>query len=519
MTSQAVMKRYIQALAKKNQSNSELQKISTAISNFKKLTKEQQAKVNNAVQTAYEKLQAKGVSVKKVVTKATPSPKPTPSTNVGLKAVLAELKKKLGAEKFKDATTGTDILKDIQIPALKKGKRIVRKKGKTTNQYGTFKNKVGRPYWENRANRYDANQPSQTRKYKLADGGQTNESVEIGGFKRNIMGTLSFDLKLKKMRKSQEFIVYPAQEKSDSILIQSSTRIGKIEMTSGEGFMSQSHANGAYGYHLQADKKDKFQLSEEQLSKLKEELAKTAGKKVGSSVVFSDNSFADKFAKGGEIGMNKSLSDSEKKMLKAQLSIIQRKFDYNEDNNNHSENVVLLADAFGNASEKREAKRILELHEKEGSLSSANGLKRRELSFKLFEKWDKAREEAGILAKGGEVERGSAHIYISKVNGNYEVYHGDNVTLRKNAKPLYTRENAPEGTWDKIWAVLFDKKYADGGEARRLTQAEKEEAEREIREAWEGKNIDDYVMYSDRYKKGGKTGQSGRAKRITRKGR
>ena len=83
----------------------------------------------------------------------------------------------MGAEKFKDATTGTDILKDIQIPALKKGKRIVRKKGYTSNFYGTFKNKVGSTYYENRANRYDANQPSQTRKYKLAKGGEIGNKV------------------------------------------------------------------------------------------------------------------------------------------------------------------------------------------------------------------------------------------------------------------------------------------------------------------------------------------------------
>jgi len=313
---------------------------------------------------------------------------------------LADFKKRIGKINFLRATTytkqgkvvSTDIKKDKVIPALPSGKRYP-KRGKTTNGEGTFKNNTKKPYWENRANRMDVNQPSKqakikladggnidknirfdvdfyddnnTRKetsvelilrgssldnvikdaikkayelkknyiefynrnsflgsinlaissdfregrdyregkIKLADGGQTNESVEIGGFNRNIMGTLSFDLKLKKMRKPQEFIVYPAQEKSDTILIQSDTRFGLIEMKIGEGLMSQSHANGAYGYHLQADKKDKFKLSDEQLSKLKEELAKTAGKKVGSSVVFSDNSYADKFAKGGEVGGN-----------------------------------------------------------------------------------------------------------------------------------------------------------------------------------------------------------------------
>lgn len=288
MSSQAVMKRQILALAKREPSNEELQKIKQSLAVFKKLTKEEQEKINEMVTNAHAKLDSEGKFAKGGKTKTQ-----------SLKTALTEFKNKIGVKKFKRATTGTDIKKDIGRPALKVGKRIVRKKGKTTNLYGTFKNQVGTTYYEGRPNRSDVNQPSEKRKIKLADGGQTNESIEIGGFKRNIMGTLSFDLKLKKMRKSQDFIVYPAQEKSDYILIQSSTRFGKIEMTSGEGLMSQSHANGAYAYHFQADKKDKFQLSEEQLSQLKEELAKTAGKKVGSSVIFSDNSYADKFAKGG----------------------------------------------------------------------------------------------------------------------------------------------------------------------------------------------------------------------------
>jgi hypothetical protein len=114
------------------------------------------------------------------------------------------------------------------------------------------------------------------------------------------MGTLSFDMKLPNMRKAQDFIVYPASEKTDFIMIQSSTRFGKINMTTGMGLMSQSHANGAYAVHMHIDKLVKFQLTDSQLEKLKEELAKTAGSAVGRSVVISDNSYADKFAEGGE---------------------------------------------------------------------------------------------------------------------------------------------------------------------------------------------------------------------------
>jgi hypothetical protein len=136
---------------------------------------------------------------------------------------------------------------------------------------------------------------------KFAKGGETNKTaVDIGGFKINIMGTLSFNLKLPNMRKAQDFTVYPASEKSEIIMIQSDTRIGKVNMSDGKLYMSKSHINGAYAIHLSTDTLDTFTLTAEQLETLKSELAKTAGSKVGKSVVYSDNSYADKFAKGGE---------------------------------------------------------------------------------------------------------------------------------------------------------------------------------------------------------------------------
>lgn len=67
-------------------------------------------------------------------------------------------------------------------------------------------------------------------------------------------------------------------------------------------------------------------------------------------------------------------------------------------------------------------------------------------------------------AKGGEIERGSAHMYITMSNGNYKVYHGNDVKLRANAHPLHTFTNASEGTYDKIWEILRGKQFAKGGE-------------------------------------------------------
>jgi len=242
MSSQAVMKRQILALAKREPSNEELQKIKQSLAVYKKLTNEEQSKINEMVKDAHAKLESEGKfakggevinlnyeevdfptenqterSAKKWLNElikergrkeaerivrynltgknklyqynnvydtwlasATNNPKfakgGTTKTQ-SLKTALTDLKNKVGVKKFKRATTGTDIKKDIAIPALKGGKRIVRTKGKTTNQYGTFKNQVGTTYYESRANRSDVNQPSEKRKIKLADGGSIGNKV------------------------------------------------------------------------------------------------------------------------------------------------------------------------------------------------------------------------------------------------------------------------------------------------------------------------------------------------------
>jgi hypothetical protein len=88
-----------------------------------------------------------------------------------IQAVLQDFKSKVGKLAYSRATKGTDIKRDMERPALKEGKRKVTTQGYTTNKYGTFKNKVGSVYYENRANRIDINQPSKKRYPKLADGG------------------------------------------------------------------------------------------------------------------------------------------------------------------------------------------------------------------------------------------------------------------------------------------------------------------------------------------------------------
>jgi hypothetical protein len=86
-------------------------------------------------------------------------------------------------------------------------------------------------------------------------------------------------------------------------------------------------------------------------------------------------------------------------MLDKDFTAIEKEYKENEDNNAHSENVVLLAENFGTEEEKAEAKEILEKHNEEGSLSSQLRNRRSVLEEKL---WDKYQALKKIYANGGQ---------------------------------------------------------------------------------------------------------------------
>jgi hypothetical protein len=138
----------------------------------------------------------------------------------------------------------------------------------------------------------------------MADGGMMDEvNTELSTIRRNIMGTTSMVMKIKGMKKPQDFIVYPisADQAGKPITIQSDTRFGFLDLSSGRGLMSQSHPNGAYSYHFTADKKVPFKLSETDLQRIKEHISGTAGSSVGNMGISSDNSGASMMASGGEV--------------------------------------------------------------------------------------------------------------------------------------------------------------------------------------------------------------------------
>jgi len=115
---------------------------------------------------------------------------------------------------------------------------------------------------------------------------------------RNIMGTISFTHKFPKMRKEQEFIVYPISKDTgtETMYIQSSTRFGEMDIKSGSGFISDSHANGANSIRLMLDKARgkavPFTMDTNDLETLLNAVRETAGALVGRSLVLSDNSEA-----------------------------------------------------------------------------------------------------------------------------------------------------------------------------------------------------------------------------------
>ena len=123
----------------------------------------------------------------------------------------------------------------------------------------------------------------------------------ITKFHRNMMGTTSFDMQVKGMRKPQDFIVYPLHEGTNTkvISIQSEHRWGYIDVTTGKGTLSKNYNQYANSMKYAIDKVKgeltEFQLNELDLQALKMQIFVSANKKAGedeNGIVFSDNSGA-----------------------------------------------------------------------------------------------------------------------------------------------------------------------------------------------------------------------------------
>lgn len=124
------------------------------------------------------------------------------------------------------------------------------------------------------------------------------KKAEISNITENIMGTTSFDMKLEGWRKTQDFIVYPkSRDDTDKeIQIQSSKRIGTLNLETGEGKMSANHPSGAYFAHLTIDKVlgklEQFKLTDLDTQTIRMKVFTTAGPSVGTRRIVTDNSGA-----------------------------------------------------------------------------------------------------------------------------------------------------------------------------------------------------------------------------------
>ena len=118
----------------------------------------------------------------------------------------------------------------------------------------------------------------------------------LSNCRKNTMGTLSFDGQFPGMNKPQDFIVYPMQESSQEIRIQSDHRFGTVNLETGAGIISANRAQYANGMWLSLcmlrGTAKPFTLSIEDTQTLRQWVKSTGGVLVGSAHVFSDNTGA-----------------------------------------------------------------------------------------------------------------------------------------------------------------------------------------------------------------------------------
>lgn len=319
-----------------------IQKIIKAAANMdspkSKLSADQKVKVKSAIEKLYDRFSEINKQQK------------TPASKKPYYAkAVSEFKKKVGRAAFAQATKGTTIAKDVELPAKKAGKRFP-KAGQTSNQYGTFANKPKRPYWESRANRMDVNQPSARVFPKLAKGGAVNDASLSQLEKLKSDGRLVRYLDVRGNGKKVFDIIIPNKSEKGYFKRYESASRGSLGVLQNEYLDEQDVLNW---------------------------LKKTS---------------PNKMAQGGRTYGNGSITKQ----------AIVKKYLKNEDNNYHSENVVLLAKHFGTKEQLQEAKEILQRHNKEGYLSSENGERRFNLHRNLIQKAREEMKKDGVeFAKGG----------------------------------------------------------------------------------------------------------------------
>jgi hypothetical protein len=351
-----------------------------------------------------------------------PKTSSTKSTQSALKNLKELVNKNKKYKNYKGA--GVDLERDADRPAKPIGRRTAKASGKT--------------YYEYRANRIDVKQPPK-RYPKLEKGGY----MAKGGYVTDLDEVVaSSDLKeeLKsKMKEGDEIVAfgytdyggsfgdkvaieYFKENHPKNIVFENSAYNGQNGIVFGEvakDFLEQTEDYPlgyedmeSFYYEMQnaqeekdieyflSDIKDKYTVKKDAIDWLLENKSGYYSIQP-DGLDFSYSELENELEEEGLI-KRKKMEKGGYMAKGGSLSSIKEEYDENEDNNAHSENVVLLAKHFGTKEDLVEAKRILALHEKEGHLTSENGKKRQELHLKLIEKARTAMDKEGIeFAKGG----------------------------------------------------------------------------------------------------------------------
>jgi len=400
-----------------------------------------------------------------------PKTSSTKSTQTALQKLKAMVNKNKKYKTYKGA--GVDLEKDADRPALRTGRRIAKESGKT--------------YYEYRANRIDVKQPP--KKYpKLEKGGEIDSEAmmlannaawdnqelraEYKSLKKDLQNLNNGLLKPSKVigtgYKSSAIAKRLAKEwleKNIAVFEKTLEIRGAIDddgyMAKGGEMKHDKLDEMVEKYQTWLDKNNLPQMSADEL--LVDESVNLTKEQRKYIQNFSNewDEEQDKYAKGGYYAKGGSLSS------------IKEEYDENEDNNAHSENVVLLAKHFGTKEDLTEAKRILALHEKEGSLSIENGKKRHVLHLKLIEKarTEMAKdgiefEKGGYMAKGGEmaqVNKMSKDELKNWLSENYGFRGVDGKGITKEVKDRTIENMRKEVLSQMKYNEKNNIKYADGG--------------------------------------------------------
>jgi len=151
----------------------------------KKATKKAPAKTSGAkretVMTVAKRIRKDGEKWQDALKRAkSEMGKDTKKKVSAVKTEVDKLKKLIEKDAVLKGFANSELQRDAVRKAKPRGKRKTTTKGETTNQYGTFKNKVGRTYWESRENRSDRYAPKYPKnKPFLEMGGDVTDAQDL----------------------------------------------------------------------------------------------------------------------------------------------------------------------------------------------------------------------------------------------------------------------------------------------------------------------------------------------------